>query len=134
MSPKRRVPTIIPKELGAYHKCWPLKFDDFKKYDQKSMKISMAKTCSDVRPIFGSTNPCFKPVNYSLAPPKFSHLRPLLTCAPLDSLTPQTTHLRPPPGSLAHPGLPQCHHLKSNSLNFPPLPSRMPSSKIYLFI
>ena len=55
-------------------------------------------------------------VNYSLAPPKFSHLRPLLTCAPLDSLTPQTTHLRPPPDSLAPPGLPQCHHLTSTSL------------------
>ena len=54
-------------------------------------------------------------VNCSLAPPKFSHLRPLLTCAPLDSLTPQTTHLRPPPDSLAPPGLPQCYHLKSTS-------------------
>ena len=47
-------------------------------------------------------------INYSLAPPKFSHLRPLLTCAPLD------------------------YHLTSTSLFklYPPLPSTMPWSKI----
>ena len=85
---------------------------------------------------------CFHRVNYSLAPPNFSHLCPLLTCDPLVSLTPQNTHWRPPLDSLAPPGLPQCHHPKSTSLlklsslfKLPsPWPSTMPWSKIYLFI
>ena len=71
-------------------------------------------------------------VNYSLAPQKFSHLCPLLTCDPLVSLTPQNTHWRPPLDSLAPPGLPQRHHLKSTSLlkcsSLFKLPSPWPST------